>query len=127
MPLVSITARDSRSSAVLDTIGDAVHTALVEMMNVPRDDRFQIRSRVSAEELVADPQYLGIERRDPVIVEITLRAGRTVEMKRAFYARVVELAGVRPEDITIVLNENGPADWSFGNGIAQYATLSERP
>jgi 4-oxalocrotonate tautomerase len=121
MPLVRIIARDSRSSAVLDAIGDAVHTALVETMNVPRDDRFQIRSRVSAAELVADAHYLGIERRDPVIVEISLRAGRTVEMKRAFYARVVELAGVRPEDVTIVLNENGLADWSFGNGIAQYA------
>jgi 4-oxalocrotonate tautomerase len=122
MPLVRITARDSRSSAALDTLGDAVHTALVETMGVPLDDRFQIRTRVPAEELVADPQYLGIERRDPVIVEISLRAGRTVEMKRAFYARVVELAGVRPEDVTIVLNENGLPDWSFGNGIAQYAT-----
>ncbi len=122
MPLVRITARDSRSSAALDALGDAVHTALVETMNVPPDDRFQIRARVPAAELVADAQYLGIERRDPVIVEISLRAGRTVEMKRAFYARVVELAGIRPEDVTIVLNENGPADWSFGNGVAQYAT-----
>jgi phenylpyruvate tautomerase PptA (4-oxalocrotonate tautomerase family) len=122
MPLVRITARDSRSSAALDALGDAVHAALVETMGVPLDDRFQIRARAPAEELVADPRYLGIERRDPVIVEISLRAGRTVEMKRAFYARVVELAGVRPEDVTIVLNENGPADWSFGNGIAQYAT-----
>jgi 4-oxalocrotonate tautomerase len=122
MPLVRITARDSRSNAALDALGDAVHTALVETMGVPRDDRFQIRARVPAEELVADPQYLGIDRRDPVIVEISLRAGRTVEMKRAFYARVVELGGVRPEDVTIVLNENGLADWSFGNGIAQYAT-----
>ncbi|MDB5092206.1 MAG: putative tautomerase, partial [Candidatus Eremiobacteraeota bacterium] len=118
MPLVRITARDSRSNAVLDALGDAVHTELVETMGVPPDDRFQIRSRVPAEELVADPKYLGIERRDPVIVEISLRAGRTVELKRAFYARVVELAGVRPEDVMIVLNENGPADWSFGNGIA---------
>ncbi|MDB5039607.1 MAG: putative tautomerase [Candidatus Eremiobacteraeota bacterium] len=122
MPLVRITARDSRSNAALDSLGDAVHTALVETLGVPPDDRFQIRARVPAEELVADPQYLGIDRRDPVIVEISLRAGRTVEMKRAFYARVVELADVRPEDVTIVLNENGPADWSFGNGIAQYAT-----
>jgi hypothetical protein len=99
-----------------------VHTALVETMGVPHDDCFQIRARVPAEELVADPQYVGIERCDPVIVEISLRAGRTVEMKRAFYARVVELAGVRPEDVMIVLNENALADWSFGNGIAQYAT-----
>lgn len=122
MPLVKITARESRSSAALDALGDAVHTALVETMGVPRDDVFQIRTRLPAAELVADPQYLGIERRDPVIVEVSLRAGRTVEMKRAFYARVVALAGVRPQDVTIVLNENGLADWSFGNGIAQYAT-----
>ncbi len=76
MPLVRITARDSRSSGALDALGDAVHTALVETMNVPPDDRFQIRARVPAAELVADAQYLGIERRDPVIVEISLRAGR---------------------------------------------------
>jgi hypothetical protein len=28
---------------------------------------------------------------------------------------------LRAEDVLIVLTENDPVDWSFGNGIAQYA------
>jgi 4-oxalocrotonate tautomerase len=47
-----------------------------------------------------------------------------MEQKQAFYKRTVELlaerAGVRPEDVMITLSENGPEDWSFGNGVAQY-------
>jgi hypothetical protein len=51
-------------------------------------------------------------------------------MKRAFYRRLVELAepaGVRAEDVMIVLHENGDADWSFGAGEAQYAAPTPRP
>ncbi|MEO7039267.1 MAG: tautomerase family protein [Candidatus Elarobacter sp.] len=125
MPLVRITAIDSRDDTTLAALGDAVHDALVETVRIPPDDRFQILQRIPARDLVADPQYFGIERRDPVIVEVTLRAGRDDATKRAFYRRVVELAearaGVRPADITIVLRENGLADWSFGEGVAQYA------
>jgi 4-oxalocrotonate tautomerase len=53
-------------------------------------------------------------------VQVFLRRGRTVEAKQAFYQRAVELlgerAGVRGEDVTILLSENGAEDWSFGNG-----------
>jgi phenylpyruvate tautomerase PptA (4-oxalocrotonate tautomerase family) len=46
-------------------------------------------------------------------------------MKRAFYARVAALLdselGVRPEDVFINLVEVRKENWSFGNGVAQYA------
>jgi phenylpyruvate tautomerase PptA (4-oxalocrotonate tautomerase family) len=125
MPLVRITVSDARDDAALAALGEAVHDALVETLQVPPDDRFQIHDRRPAAQLVADPRYLGIERRDPVVVEVTLRAGRTVELKRAFYRRLVELAAaradIRPQDVMIVLRENELADWSFGDGVAQYA------
>lgn len=125
MPLVRITTLDSREDATLAALGDAVHEALVETVHIPPDDRFQIRRRVPAGDMVADPQYMAIERRDPVIVEVTLRSGRDEAIKRAFYRRLVELAearaGIRPSDVMIVLRENGSADWSFGDGLAQYA------
>ena len=124
MPLVRITARDSRSEKTLRAVGDAVHDALVTYFAVPEGDRLQIRERVGAGVLEAD-QFFGFERRDPVVVEVTLRGGRTPEMKRAFYAAVAkgvhERAAVSPRDVTIVLRENGSPDWSFGDGIAQYA------
>ncbi len=125
MPLVRITVRATRGDAVLVALGEAVHDALVETLGVPADDRFQIHERLAPERLIADPQYLGIERHDPAVVEVTLRAGRTPELKRAFYRRLVELAearaGIRPADVMIVLRENGLPDWSFGDGVAQYA------
>src|SRR5947207_73015 len=66
-------------------IGDAVHEALVAQANVPRDDRFHVF--LPLDDIVADPAYGGVQRSDRlVIVEITLNAGRTVEIKKSLYA-----------------------------------------
>jgi 4-oxalocrotonate tautomerase len=50
-----------------------------------------------------------------------------LEIKRSFYARVVELLaekpGVRAEDVMVVLTENGREDWSFGRGQASYVEI----
>ncbi len=123
MPLVSITAHTSQSAEALARLGDAVHDTLVTHCGVPAHDRFQLRRRVDQEELVFDPSYLGIERRDPVFVEITLRGGRTMAIKQALYGAIAQGAadaGIRKEDVLIVLRENAEPDWSFGDGIAQY-------
>jgi phenylpyruvate tautomerase PptA (4-oxalocrotonate tautomerase family) len=108
-------------------IGDAVHRAMVETINVPPLDRFQIITEHSAADFVFDPTYLNIARTSGlVIVQITLNSGRTLEMKKALYKRVAELlaqeAGVRKEDVLINLVEVPKENWSFGNGEAQYAT-----
>jgi len=123
MPLVSITAHSSQPAEALARLGDGVHDALVAHCGVPAQDRFQIRRRVEADELVFDPTYLSIERRDPVFIEITLRNGRTIAVKQALYRAIASAAvdaGIRKEDVFIVLRENAEPDWSFGNGVAQY-------
>lgn len=124
MPLVRISMKP-RSAGERRAIGDAVYTAMRETLNVPENDRFQVITEHSSEELVYDPDYMGIARTDGVVfVQVFLRRGRTVEMKQAFYRRTAELlhanAGVRLGDVFIVMSENEPPDWSFGNGIAQY-------
>jgi phenylpyruvate tautomerase PptA (4-oxalocrotonate tautomerase family) len=63
-----------------------------------------------------------VARQNVVFVEITLVRGRTVEKKKALYAAVAKelgAAGVRPDDVFVVLHETERADWSFGNGEAQ--------
>lgn len=126
MPLVRISTKP-RPAAERRAIGDAVYTAMRETLNVPENDRFQIITEHSGEDLVYDPGYLGIARTDGIVfVQVFLRRGRTVEMKQAFYRRTAELlhanAGVRPEDVLITLVENEAPDWSFGNGVAQYVS-----
>jgi phenylpyruvate tautomerase PptA (4-oxalocrotonate tautomerase family) len=108
-------------------IGDAVYDAMRETLNVPQDDRFQIITEHSADGLIYDPHYLNIERTDDILfIHVLLRKGRATEMKQAFYRRTAELlhqrTHIRPEDVLIALTENDLADWSFGNGIAQYVS-----
>jgi 4-oxalocrotonate tautomerase len=107
-------------------VGDAVHQALVETIDVPAKDRFQIISEHDAEDFVFDREYLGIPRsRDLVIIQATISAGRSLALKRALYRAIAErLAAavqLRPEDVWINLVETAKENWSFGHGVASYA------
>ena len=126
MPLVRISLREGKPESYRAAIGDAVHRAMVETINVPAQDRFQVITEHPQAGLVYDPSYLSIGRSDDVVfVQITLNAGRTTEMKKALYARMAELLaaspGLRREDLLVSLVEVAKENWSFGNGVAQYA------
>jgi 4-oxalocrotonate tautomerase len=130
MPLVRIDFIQGRPESEVVAIGDAVHRALGECLNVPERDHFQVITEHPRGRLVYDRAYLEVERTDGVVfVQVFLSAGRNTEQKKAFYSRVAQLvaseAHVRPEDVTVILVENQREDWSFGNGVAQYLTLSK--
>ncbi len=126
MPLVRIALRAGKSESYRRAVADAVHRAMVETINVPAKDRFQIVTEHDAAGLLYDPSYLDIPRTDGVLlIQITINAGRTVELKKALFARMAALLaespGVRREDVFVSLIEVAKENWSFGNGIAQYA------
>lgn len=127
MPLVRIDLMKGKPHAYREAIAEAIYRAMVEEMNVPKNDRFMVVTEHGEGSLVFDPSYLNVERtKDVVFIQITLNADRTLELKRRFYKRVVDLLaerpGVRPEDVFINLVEVPKENWSFGEGIAQYAT-----
>ena len=127
MPLVRISLREGKPPAYRRAIADAVHRAMVETIDVPPLDRFQVITEHPADGLVYDPAYLGIQRTDDVVlVQITLSSGRSVEKKKALFARIAALLkespGLRPEDVFVNLVEVAKENWSFGNGVAQYAS-----
>lgn len=62
MPLVEIDLLEGRSEAELDAISDAVHEAMVAVLDVPRRDRFQIFTQRPPRYLRFDPNYLDIDR-----------------------------------------------------------------
>jgi len=132
MPLARISIRKGKLTAHKRAIADGVYEALRETVRIPEGDRFQILTEHGDEDLIVDPHYLGIERsRDSVIIHIFLSRGRTVEKKQALYRSIVERldasAGVRKEDVMIVLTEVGAEDWSFGLGEAQYVLNPPKP
>lgn len=127
MPLIRIDVLPGRTKEQLAAIGDGVHRALVEACAVPVLDRFQVITEHPPGLLIYDPEYLGIRRTDAVVfIQVTFTTGRTLDQKKALYAAIARnLAanpGVRPEDVFIDLVEVVKENWSFGHGIAQYAT-----
>jgi phenylpyruvate tautomerase PptA (4-oxalocrotonate tautomerase family) len=126
MPLVRIALRAGSDAAFRAALSESVHQAMVAAIGIPPDDRFQVITEHAADALVYDPRYLGIERSPGIVVlQITISAGRTVEQKKALFARIADnLArspGVRREDVFVNLVEVAKENWSFGNGEAQYA------
>lgn len=125
MPLVRITLRKGRSPEFLRAVSSAIHDALVASANVPADDRFHIIEEVEADRLIAHPSYGGVSRGEGlVVIQITLNAGRTLDVKRALYAdiarRLQESVDVRPDDVLVNLVEVTKENWSFGGGRMTY-------
>ncbi|WP_420969256.1 tautomerase family protein [Bradyrhizobium sp. B120] len=127
MPFVRIDLKRGKSAEYRKTLGEIVYKAMREVINVPENDKFQIITEHDRGDLNYADNYLGNNYSDDLIlIQITLNAGRTVEMKKAFYKRIADdfqsqLQG-RPDDIFINLVEVAKENWSFGNGIAQYAS-----
>jgi len=125
MPLVRISLREGKSASYRAALGEAIHQAMVETINVPADDRFQTFAEHSSGRLVYARKYLGIEHSDDIIfVQITLNAGRTLDQKRALYRALAENLsrnpGLRKEDLLVSLVEVPKENWSFGNGEMSY-------
>ena len=125
MPLVRIELKRGKTADYRRALADGVYEAMREAIGIPENDRFIVVSEHDADNLSYDRHYLGVERSDDlVIVQIALRRGRAVEAKQALYRAIAErlarAPGVRPSDVFVTLVENGPEDWSFGDGVAQY-------
>jgi 4-oxalocrotonate tautomerase len=126
MPLTRIALRRGKSPEYRHALCDQIYNALRETFAVPEDDRFMVITEHDGDNFDYGKSYLGIVRSDDlVLIQITVSNTRSLEQKRALYRRIVELLakspGVRPEDVFINLLEVAKENWSFGNGLAQYA------
>ncbi|MBF4551746.1 tautomerase family protein [Pseudoclavibacter sp. RFBJ3] len=126
MPLVRIDVNAGRSPEQISSIADAIHDAIVAEYGIPARDRFQIITEHQNGQIIAQDAGLGFERSSGVVmIQIFTQRGRTPEAKQSLYARIAEALGergVEGNDVFIGYVENGPEDWTFGFGRAQYLT-----
>lgn len=126
MPLLNISMRAGKPEAYRQAIFDSLYRAMRETFNVPEDDQFMTITEHDAANFRCDASYLGIARSDDVVfIQITASNTRTVDQKKALFRRVADLLGespgIRPEDVFVNIVEVAKENWSFGNGLAQYA------
>lgn len=127
MPLVRIDVPQGKPAEYRRTISDVVYDTTINVLNVPKDNRFHVIAEHASTNLLIDPTYYGIHRSEnAIIIQITLNEGRaTLELKKVYYKALAdglhERLGLRREDVVINLVEVKKENWSLGNGEAQYA------
>lgn len=126
MPLVRIDLLEGKTAAFKTQLGELVYEAMLETIGIPEEDKFVVVNDLKSEELIFSTNYLGVDRTDGiVIIQITMNEGRTTEVKKALYKTIADKLNrqleIRKEDVFINLIEVNKENWSFGNGIAQYA------
>jgi phenylpyruvate tautomerase PptA (4-oxalocrotonate tautomerase family) len=107
-------------------IGSAIQAALVNTLNVPEADRYQLFTEFDDGNFQHTDAYIGMDYSAQLLmVEITFLEGRDDEMKKALLAQMnknlVDAGLVRPEDVFVMITEVGLANVSFGRGLAQRA------
>ena len=126
MPFVRIDLIEGKAPSFKSELSAIVYEVMASALAVPENDRFQVISEHRAENFIFDPHYLDVERTGNLIfIQITLVEGRTVAAKASFFKRLADQLHdrlqIRRQDVFVNLVENCRENWSFGNGIAQYA------
>lgn len=126
MPLVRIDLNEAMVEPKAEAVSEAIHRSIVSTFGIPNEDKFHVINMAQPGHLVALDAGLGFERgANVVMVQIFTQRGRTTEAKQALYRSIFQNLldiGVPGTDVFIGYQENGPEDWSFGFGLAQYLT-----
>ncbi|WP_339481646.1 MULTISPECIES: tautomerase family protein [unclassified Pseudomonas] len=131
MPFVRTVVIKGTSQQQRQRIVDGIHQALVESIGMPEDELFSLVTDYDPEQFFYSRTFNGVDRSDRLIViEITMRRGRSDAMKRELYKKIADNLGVqalvRPQDVFIFMHENDYSDWSVGFG--KFAmTLVQQP
>ena len=125
MPFLRVDAYEGRSKEQVKELLDAIHRAILSAFGVPLRDRYQVYQEHSESNFIVQDTGLGIDRtKNVVFIGITSRQ-RTEEQKTNLYTNLIEelkACGVVQSDIVVSIVTNSDADWSFGNGRAQFLT-----
>ncbi|MFZ6749377.1 tautomerase family protein [Undibacterium sp. Ren11W] len=131
MPFIRTAVKKGISPLQKKRIADGIHQALVESINMPEDEFFNLISEYEPDNFFYNRSFNGVARSENlVVVEITMRRGRSDAMKKMLYQKIAKnlemQAEVSPKDVFIFTHENDYSDWSVGNGQFAMALVQQR-
>lgn len=131
MPFIRVAVKKGTSPFQKKGIVDGIHQALVDSIHMPVDELFNLITEYEPENFFYNRKFNGIARSDNlVVIEMTMRRGRSDAMKKMLYAKIAEnlekYADVSPKDVFIFTHENDYSDWSVGNGRFAMELVQQR-
>jgi hypothetical protein len=130
MPLAKIYVAEGRyDEDGLAKVSEAVQAALIATLKIPPDDFFQLIFELPAGRYRHTPSFVGMHYSENLItLELTFISDRPKDVRLALLKdlnrKIVEGAGVSPDDLIINLHEIPGENASFGQGEAQRAFVS---
>ncbi len=122
MPMIQVDLRRDVFQEKGAAISKAIHEGLIDGLDMRPDDLFQIFRPHDEGELVFSPDYDGADRRDLVLIRITMVHMFPAGVKQHLYqvmVRKLEAAGLRHDDILICVVEVGFEDWYSGAALSE--------
>ena len=121
MPFARIDLAKGKTPEYRATVAEVVYGGIVGVLKAPDGDRFIVVNEHKPENLIYDPDFLGMKRSpDFILIQVTSTVGNVKEQKLAFYRQIVDelnsKLGVRPDDVMINMVFVDREDWSFGKG-----------
>ena len=106
MPFIRTSVHKDTTPAQRQAIVNGIHQALIDGIGMPADELFNMVDDYDEQKFFFSRTFNGYQRSDRVVVvEITMRRGRSDAMKRALYANIAanleKDAGVAPCDVFI--------------------------
>jgi phenylpyruvate tautomerase PptA (4-oxalocrotonate tautomerase family) len=131
MPIVTIHVLEGRyDQRRLAAASRAVQESLMNILKIPEEDYFQIIHEHPPKRFLHTPSFVGMNYSDDfMLLEVAFIAGRPKETRlallRELNKRIVAAARISPDDLVIQLSESPGENFSFGQGLAQRASISQ--
>ena len=131
MPLAKIYVLESRyDEQRLSVVSRSIQEALISVLRIPPDDFFQIIYELSRKRFLHTPSFVGMNYSDDfILLEVAFISGRPketrLELLKELNARIVAAIGISPDDVMIQLSEAPGENFSFGQGLAQRASVPQ--
>lgn len=117
MPLIQVDLKKSLFKEKGKEISDAIHNSLVAGLGMDETDLFQVFRPHDEGEIIFSPTYDNRDRRDLIIIRITMVQMYSLEQKKSTYKeltkRLVSI-GIRRDDILVCIIENSAENWTLG-------------
>jgi hypothetical protein len=130
MPIVTIHVLEGRyEQRRLTAVSRAVQESLMNILKIPEEDYFQIIHEHPRNRFLHTRSFVGMNYSDDfMLLEVAFIAGRPKETRlallRELNKRIVAGARISPDDLLIQLSESPGENFSFGQGLAQRASIS---
>jgi len=115
MPIIYVSLRKGTTAGHRKAIAQSIQRAMIDVLKIPDDDYFQVTHELEPENMIYDPNFLGVARGPNAVFIQLFFNHRPADLKRALFAAIADnlarAPGYRREDVFMSIAETTFENW----------------